>query len=126
MTLCRSIPQRSVNALHAFPVRMGKPSVIAAALFLSIALGCARNPNSTPIPTDPEHRVAEITRLEARITADRRALEDLVTRPKDESAPELHDDQGLREIAERLAEDTRRLEQIKGFHLPGGPAAARP
>ena len=55
----------------------------------------------------------EIAELLASIERDHQRLEELVTSPRADDAPPLHDDETLREIAERLSRQTRRLEALR-------------
>ena len=107
------------------PHPLGATASLALIAF-AFATACAGTTGGPPIPTDPAARAAEITRLEASIARDRHALEDLVTRSKDETQGALHDDAELREIANRLASDVRWLDQIKQSQIPPREPTASP
>ncbi len=91
------------------------------------ALGClSGGPTEPPELPDADARDRQILTLERSIARDRRSLEDLVTKPRDENMQELHDDAVLREIAARITVETRRLRTLRSQHGPSGDRAPTP
>lgn len=75
-----------------------------------------------PVEFDLVAAREQIAELEESIARDRHSLEDLVSEPREEDGAELHEDATLRELAERITREARRLEQLRGQM---GEAASR-
>ena len=64
-------------------------------------------------------RQQRIAALEASIARDRAALADLVTEPREIETDPRHDDEKLRELADRLMSDTDALERLQAIRDAG-------
>ncbi|MBJ20353.1 MAG: hypothetical protein GY910_20045 [bacterium] len=77
-------------------------------------LGCLMSTTANlAAPPEIETRAQRIAALEESIARDHRTLEDFVSEPRDEESEPLHEETGLREIAERISAETRRLEKLR-------------
>lgn len=101
--------------------RAGARGTLATiALLLAAAPACEGLRGAPdPLAGDPTARAAEIERLEAQIERDRASLETIVTTPRDIEQAPLHEDAALRAIAERLAADAQRLDQLRAIDASG-------
>ena len=86
---------------------------LVVTLMALLCTSCAGFSSSSEAPLNDAERLQKITSLEASIARDRAALADLVTRPRNIETDPLHDDEKLRELADRLTRDTEALGRMK-------------
>ena len=94
--------------------RAAPRSLVAfAACALLGASGCASGGDADGAFATAEARAERIRALESSVQADRDALAELVTRPRDVDVAPLHEDTALRTLAERLRAETAELERLR-------------
>ncbi len=99
-----------------------RPRIAAAcvvACVAAIGVGCAGWGGEDPIDPTGEARTERIRALERSIEADRDALSEMVTRPRDIEQDPLHEDTALRTLAERLRAETSELERLREAEAAG-------
>lgn len=105
----------------------GSLGAIGAGLCFVLGTGCVgigdAASRSDPQATASPETAAEIARLEDSIAADRAALAQFVTEERDLDLDPLHTDEALREIADRLTSETRRLESLRAAQGSLGTSA---
>jgi len=89
------------------------------AFFVMLGTGCAGSIGSFEESLGNGERQQRIAALEASIARDRAALADLVTEPREIETDPLHDDEKLRELADRLMSDTEALERLQAIRDAG-------
>lgn len=87
--------------------------IASCAVLLFTASGCAGWRGEAETDPTGEARAARIEALERSIAADRAALAEMVTTPRDVDREPLHEDGALRTLAERLRAETAELERLR-------------
>jgi len=89
------------------------PRIALFGLMISLTACSLFGSGDSEIPLSVEQRTARIAALHAAISQDHETLEALITEPRTDDAPELHENPELETIATRLSQNERELAHLE-------------